>query len=46
MADEWGGATFVTCNDEEEWRAMWRGHREQMDSENVRQENGDEKSEE
>ena len=46
MADEWGGATAVTCNDEEEWRAMWRGHREQMDSENVRQDNGDEKSEE
>ena len=21
MTDEWGAATFMTCNDEEEWRA-------------------------
>ena len=33
MADEWGGATFVTTNDNEEWRKMWSSHREQMNNE-------------
>ena len=39
MADEWGGATFVTTNDDEEWRTMWSSHREQMNNEDASQDN-------
>ena len=38
VASEWEGVTSVTCNTEEEWRSMWREHREGIDSEGVRQE--------
>ena len=41
MADEWGGATFVTTNDDEEWRTMWSSHREQMNNEDASQDNKD-----
>ena len=37
VASEWEGVTSVTCNTEEEWRSMWREHREGIDSEGVRQ---------
>ena len=41
MAIEWGGATFVTTNDDEEWRTMWSSHREQMNNEDASQDNKD-----